>query len=191
MDMATGKLIVISAPSGSGKSSIIKEVIKDKQLHLEFSISATTRPPRAGELNGRDYYFMSVDDFKKKISNHEFAEYQEVYPGRFYGTLKSEIQRIMADGDNVILDVDVQGGVNVKNMYGDRAVSIFIKAPSVEVLRQRLYGRGTDSDEEIEKRVSKAEYELTFAHKFDHIVVNDSLPDAIGNVRRVIQDFIA
>ena len=129
-------------------SGWIKEVIKDKQLHLEFSISATTRPPRAGELNGRDYYFMSVDDFKKKISNHEFAEYQEVYPGRFYGTLKSEIQRIMADGDNVILD------------------------------------------EEIEKRVSKAEYELTFAHKFDHIVVNDSLPDAIGNVRRVIQDFI-
>ncbi len=189
--MATGKLIIISAPSGSGKSSIIKEVVKDKQLRLEFSVSATTRSPRAGELDGHDYYFMSVDEFKKKISHHEFAEYQEVYPGRYYGTLKSELQRIMADGDNVILDVDVLGGVNVKKMYADQAVSIFIKAPSVEVLRQRLHGRGTDSDEEIEKRLSKAEYELTFAHQFDHIVVNDSLPDAVSDVHKIIQDFIA
>lgn len=189
--MESGKLIVISAPSGSGKSSIINEIIKDDALKLEFSISATTRSPRVGEVEGKHYYFLTVDEFKSKIDKSQFAEYQEVYPGRFYGTLKSEIERINANGMNVILDLDVLGGINVKKMYGDHATSIYIKAPSIEELRHRLYQRGTDTIEEIEKRVSKAEYELSFADKFDHCVVNDKLPAAVREVHGIIKKFVS
>lgn len=189
--MKSGKLIIISAPSGSGKSSIIGKIIKDEALKLEFSISATTRCPRKGEEDGKHYYFLSVEEFKNRIKDNQFAEYEEVYAGRFYGTLKSEIERINKNGKNVILDLDVQGGINVKKMYGEHATSIYIKAPSIEELRHRLYSRGTDTIEEIEKRVSKAEYELTFANKFDHIVVNDELSHAIEEVHTIIEQFIS
>lgn len=188
--MDNGKLIIISAPSGTGKSTIIGKLIKDASLKLEFSVSATTRSPRTGEVNGKDYYFLSVDDFKKGIENDEFAEYQEVYPGRFYGTLKKEIQRINADGRNVILDIDVLGGINVKKMYGDKALSIFIMPPSLQTLRQRLLSRGTDNIEEIEKRLSKAEYEMSFAKEFDKCVTNDILEKAVEEMRKEIASFI-
>mgnify|MGYP003420924932 CR=1 FL=1 len=190
LSMDNGKLIIISAPSGTGKSTIIGKLIKDASLKLEFSVSATTRSPRAGEVNGKDYYFLSVDDFKKGIENDEFAEYQEVYPGRFYGTLKKEIQRINADGRNVILDIDVLGGINVKKMYGDKALSIFIMPPSLQTLRQRLLSRGTDNIEEIEKRLSKAEYEMSFAKEFDKCVTNAILEKAVEETRKEIASFI-
>ena len=177
--MDNGKLIIISAPSGTGKSTIIGKLIKDASLKLEFSVSATTRSPRAGEVNG-----------KEGIENGEFAEYQEVYPGRLYGTLKKEIQRINADGRNVILDIDVLGGINVKKMYGDKALSIFIMPPSLQTLRQRLLSRGTDNIEEIEKRLSKAEYEMSFAKEFDKCVTNDILEKAVEETRKEIASFI-
>lgn len=185
-----GKLIIISAPSGTGKSTIIGELTKDDSLKLEFSISATTRQPRRGEQDGVNYYFMTVEQFKEAIANDEFAEYEEVYPGRYYGTLKREIERINGDGRNVILDIDVKGGVNVKRMYGDEALSIFIAPPSIATLQARLEGRATDSAEEIAKRVAKAEFELTFADKFDHRVVNDDLTTAVEQTRSLIKQFI-
>ncbi len=185
-----GKLIIISAPSGTGKSTIISELTKDDSLKLEFSISATTRQPRRGEQDGVNYYFMTVEQFKEAIANDEFAEYEEVYPGRYYGTLKREIERINGDGRNVILDIDVKGGVNVKRMYGDEALSIFIAPPSIATLQARLEGRATDSTEEIAKRVAKAEFELTFADKFDHRVVNDDLATAVEQTRSLIKQFI-
>lgn len=185
-----GKLIIISAPSGTGKSTIIGELTKDDSLKLEFSISATTRQPRRGEQDGVNYYFMTVEQFKEAIANDEFAEYEEVYPGRYYGTLKREIERINGNGRNVILDIDVKGGVNVKRMYGDEALSIFIAPPSIAILQARLEGRATDSAEEIAKRVAKAEFELTFADKFDHRVVNDDLATAVEQTRSLIKQFI-
>lgn len=185
-----GKLIIISAPSGTGKSTIIGELTKDDSLKLEFSISATTRQPRRGEQDGVSYYFMTVEQFKEAIANDEFAEYEEVYPGRYYGTLKREIERINGDGRNVILDIDVKGGVNVKRMYGDEALSIFIAPPSIATLQARLEGRATDSAEEIAKRVAKAEFELTFADKFDHRVVNDDLATAVEQTHSLIKQFI-
>ena len=190
LSMDNGKLIIISAPSGTGKSTIIGKLIKDASLKLEFSVSATTRSPRAGEVNGKDYYFLSVDDFKKGIENGEFAEYQEVYPGRFYGTLNKEIQRIHADGRNVILDIDVLGGINVKKMYGDKALSIFIMPPSLQTLRQRLLSRGTDNIEEIEKLLSKGEYEMALAKEFDNCVTDDILEKAVEETRKEIASFI-
>ena len=185
-----GKLIIISAPSGTGKSTIIGELTKDDSLKLEFSISATTRQPRRGEQDGVNYYFMTVEQFKEAIANDEVAEYEEVYPGRYYGTLKREIERINGDGRNVILDIDVKGGVNVKRMYGDEALSIFIAPPSIATLQARLEGRATDSAEEIAKRVAMAEFELTFADKFDHRVVNDDLATAVEQTRSLIKQFI-
>ncbi len=185
-----GKLIIISAPSGTGKSTIIGELTKDDSLRLEFSISATTRAPRGEEKDGINYYFLTLDEFKSAIANGEFAEYEEVYPGRFYGTLKKEIARITENGNNVILDIDVKGGVNVKDMYGDDALSIFITPPSIETLRQRLASRATDAPEEIEKRISKAAFELSFADKFDQRVVNDNLDVAVAQTRDIIKQFI-
>lgn len=185
-----GKLIIISAPSGTGKSTIIDRIIDDPALRLEFSISATTRSPREGEVNGVHYHFLSVEEFKDAIANDGLVEYEEVYPGRFYGTLKSEIARIQEKGNNAILDIDVKGGVNVKRMYGDKARSIFIMPPSIETLRQRLLSRATDSIEAINQRVDKAAFELTFSDKFDKQVVNDDLDKAVEETRQLILDFI-
>ena len=188
--METGKLIIISAPSGTGKSTIIGQVMQDANLRLSFSISATTRQPREGEQDGVHYYFMSVEQFQKEIADDAFAEYEQVYEGRYYGTLKREIERINSQGDNVILDVDVKGGINVKKLYGKRAMSIFIAPPNIETLRERLICRGTDSMEEINKRISKAEYELSFAPSFDYYIVNDDLTVAVNSVHQLIADFV-
>ncbi|MBP3737637.1 MAG: guanylate kinase [Muribaculaceae bacterium] len=188
--MKTGKLIVISAPSGTGKSTIIGRLIDDPELKLEFSVSATTRAPRQGEQDGVNYYFMTTDQFRKEIEDDAFAEYQEVYEGRYYGTLKREIERINRNGKNVIMDVDVLGGINVKKLYGSHALSIFIQPPSVEVLRQRLISRATDSMEDINNRVAKAEYEIGFAPQFDRIVINDVLDVAVEDVRSLINNFV-
>ena len=188
--MKKGKLIIISAPSGCGKSTIINEIIKNRDLKLEFSISATTREPRKGEKNGVNYYFMSLDEFNKAIENDELIEYEEVYPGRFYGTLNSEIDRNQKKGKNVILDIDVMGGINVKHKFGNDALSIFIQPPSIDTLRQRLVARGTDSPEAIKERVDKASFEISQADKYDKIVVNDILDIAVKNTENIIKNFI-
>ena len=181
-----GKLIIFSAPSGSGKSTIINYLLQ-QNLNLAFSISATSRAPRGNERNGVEYYFMSPEEFKTKISNNEFLEYEEVYADKFYGTLKCEVERLVAEGKNVVFDVDVVGGINIKKFYGDRALSIFIQPPSVEVLRQRL----TDAPDVIECRLNKAEYELSFASQFDIVIVNDNLEDAQKQALQAIQNFTA
>ena len=188
--MAKGKLIVISAPSGTGKSTIIAELMKDAELKLEFSISATTRKPRGTEQHGVEYYFLTLEDFKQRIAGDEFAEYHEVYEGRFYGTLKSEIKRITDKGHNVVLDLDVLGGIDVKKIYGKKALAVFIKPPSVETLRQRLLSRGTDSIEDINNRVARAEYELSLADQYDACVVNDVLETAVAETHEIITKFI-
>lgn len=188
--MSCTKLIILSAPSGSGKSSIISQIIHDEALKLEFSISATTRPPRGTEKDGVEYYFLSTTDFKERIARGEFAEYEQVYEGRFYGTLKSEIQRICHKGNHPIMDVDVAGGVNVKKIYGAQALSIFIMPPSIEELRHRLLSRATDSEEEIQRRVDKAAYEISFADKYDKVVINDDLNTAVAQVKALISEFI-
>ncbi len=188
--MEQGKLIIISAPSGSGKSTIIGQVMKDESLKLAFSVSATTRPRRGEEKHGVDYYFLTEDEFKKLIADDALVEYQEVYAGRYYGTPKSEVERITGLGKNVVLDLDVLGGVNVKKMYGGRALSIFIQPPSVAVLRERLVKRGTDSMEDIENRVAKAEFEISIGPQFDHSVINDDLDTAVQQVRQLITDFV-
>ena len=185
-----GKLIIISAPSGSGKSTIIGRIMQDESLRLSFSVSATTRPRRGNEVHGVDYYYKTVDEFKQMIADDQLVEYQEVYEGRYYGTPKSEVERITGLGRNVVLDLDVLGGVNVKRMYGDRALAIFIQPPSVEVLRQRLIGRGTDSMEDIMARVNKAEFEISIGPQFDYTVINDDLETAVAEVHRLISDFV-
>ena len=190
MIMEEGKLIIISAPSGSGKSTIIGRVMQDESLRLAFSVSATTRPRRGQEVHGVDYYYLTIDEFQHMIENDELVEYQEVYEGRYYGTPKSEVERITAEGRNVVLDLDVLGGVNVKQMYGDRALSIFIQPPSVEVLRERLIKRGTDSMEDIQNRVDKAEFEISIGPQFDYTVINDDLDTAVNEVHDLIADFI-
>lgn len=185
-----GKVVIFSAPSGSGKSTIVNYLLT-KGLGLEFSISATCRAPRGDEQNGREYFFFSPEEFKSKIDNNEFLEWEEVYPGCCYGTLKSEVERIWAKGNTVVFDVDVIGGVNIKKIFGEQALSIFIEAPSIDILRKRLIGRGTDSMDKIEQRVAKAEYEMTFAPQFDTIVINDKVEDAYSDAERVIRDFIS
>ena len=185
-----GKVIIFSAPSGSGKSTIVNYLL-DKGLGLEFSISATCRAPRGEEQNGREYFFFTQDEFKQRVENNEFLEWEEVYPGCCYGTLKSEVERIWAKGNTVVFDVDVVGGVNIKKIFGEQALSIFIQAPSVQELRERLIGRGTDTLEKIGQRVAKAEYEMTFAPQFDTIVINDKVEDAYADAERVIREFIS
>ena len=185
-----GKLIIFSAPSGSGKSTIINYLLQ-QSLRLRFSISATSRAPRGTEKNGVEYYFLTPEAFKARIAKGDFLEYEEVYTNKFYGTLKSEVERILNEGDNVIFDVDVVGGCNIKRFYGDRALSVFIQPPSIEELRKRLVGRGTDTPEVIEIRIAKAEYELSFADKFDTVVINDDLETAKAKALQVILAFLA
>lgn len=186
-----GKLVVISAPSGAGKSTIVRWLMeKHPELNLVFSISCTTRAPRGTEKNGVEYIFISPDEFRKKIENNEFLEYEEVYTDRFYGTLKSQVEEQSAVGQNVVFDVDVKGGCNIKKYYASRALSIFIQPPSLAELRKRLETRQTDSREAIENRLAKAEYELTFADKFDHIIVNDVLEEAKREAYLLIKNFL-
>ena len=184
-----GKVIIVSAPSGAGKTSIVKHVL-DFLPELRFSTSATTRTMRAGEVNGRDYHFLSVDDFKKGIKRDEFLEWEEVYANQFYGTLKSEIQRIWDEGKTVIFDVDVKGGLNIKKYFGDDALAIFVEPPTVQELENRLRKRGTETEESLRKRVEKAEYELSFAPQFDKIILNDNLDDARAEMLQTIRDFL-
>ena len=186
-----GKLIIFSAPSGSGKSTIINKLMSEYGLRGRFSISATSRKPRGSEQDGVEYYFLTEVDFRGRISEGDFLEYEEVYPGCFYGTLRSEVDRTLARGENVILDIDVQGGLNVKKIYGDRALTLFIQPPSIERLRERLERRGTDAPEVIERRLAKAETELSFAPKYDAVVVNDDLEEACRDAARVIEDFLS
>ena len=185
-----GKIIIISAPSGCGKSTIINAILAQGDIDMQFSVSATNRSPREGEKHGVNYFFLTDEEFKAAIEQDAFVEHEEVYPGRFYGTLKSEVERICSAGHNVVLDIDVKGGVNVKRMYGNRAISIFIMPPSVEELRRRLVSRATDAPEGIEERVGKAEYEIGFAPQYDCCIVNDDLTVAIADTRKAILDFI-
>ncbi|MDD5894793.1 MAG: guanylate kinase [Prevotellaceae bacterium] len=186
----TGKLIIFSAPSGTGKSTIINWLMNEhKELNLAFSISCTSRQPRGTEQNGVEYFFLSPEEFRQKIADGEFLEYEEVYADRFYGTLKSQVERQTADGQNVVFDVDVKGGCNIKRHYGDKALSIFIQPPSVTELRRRLEARATDAPEVIDQRIARAEYELGFASQFDRVVVNDDLETAKAEALAVIKEF--
>lgn len=184
-------LLIFSAPSGSGKSTIVNWLMQEHpELRLAFSISCTSRAPRGTEQNGVEYFFLTPEEFREKISANEFLEYEEVYQDRYYGTLKSQVENQLSAGDTVIFDVDVKGGVNIKKFYGDRAMSIFVQPPSVEELRKRLNGRGTDAPEVIEQRLARASYELTFAPQFDHVVVNDDLEKAEQEVYRLVKEFL-
>lgn len=189
--MEKGKLIIFSAPSGSGKSTIVSWLMeKHPELRLAFSISCTSRQPRGTERDGVEYFFLTPEAFRAKIERDEFLEYEEVYEDRFYGTLKAQVEAQAERGENVVFDVDVKGGCNIKRHYGQRALSIFIQPPSVEVLRERLVGRATDTQEAIEQRIAKAEYELTFAPQFDYCVVNDDLATAEQEVYNLIRRFL-
>lgn len=188
--MKKGKLIIISAPSGCGKSTIIGEIMDEGKLDLQFSVSATNRKPRPGEVDGVNYHFLTDQQFKDLIAENAFVEYEQVYPGRYYGTLRSEIQDRINGGHNVILDIDVRGGVNVKEQFGDDALSIFIAPPDIPELRRRLEKRGSESAEAIEERVGRAEYELGFQDRYDHVVTNDELPRAIWEVAGLMEGFI-
>lgn len=187
--MKQDKVVIFCAPSGSGKSTIVQHLIQ-KYPQLEFSISATSRAPRGSEVHGKEYYFISEAEFRSKIAAEEFVEYQEVYSGSFYGTLRSEVDRIWNHGNVVIFDIDVCGGVNLKKIFGEKALSVFVQAPSLEELRKRLVGRATDTPEAIEKRLAKAEYEMGFAKEFDYILVNDDLEKAFAEAEKVIGEFI-
>ena len=189
--MNKGNLFIFSAPSGSGKSTIVNWLMQEHpELSLYFSISCTSRPPRGTEQHGVEYFFLSPEEFRQRIANGEFLEYEEVYENRFYGTLKAQVERQLEAGQNVVFDVDVKGGINIKHFYGDRAMSLFIQPPSVAELRRRLEGRGTDTPEAIENRLAKAEYEMTFAPQFDHIVVNDDLEQAKAETLHLMQSFL-
>ena len=189
--MTKGKMLIVSAPSGSGKSTIVNWLMKEHpELKLYFSISCTSRAPRGTEQNGVEYFFLTPEEFRQRIENNEFLEYEEVYENRFYGTLKQQVENQRNQGQNVVFDVDVKGGVNIKKYYGDEALSLFIQPPSVEELRKRLVGRATDTQEAIEERLAKAEYELTFASQFDRIIVNDDLETAKQEALQVVKKFL-
>ena len=185
-----GKVVIFSAPSGAGKTTIVKEML-NQEFGLEFSVSACSRPMRANEVNGKDYYFMSIDEFKDKIEKDEFLEWEEVYKDQFYGTLRSEVDRIWAKGKDVIFDVDVVGGVNIKKIFGEKALSVFIMPPSIEILAERLKGRSTEDEVSLKKRLTKAKHELTFADQFDVQIVNDDLDVAIDEASAVVFSFLS
>jgi guanylate kinase len=184
-----GKLLIFSAPSGSGKTTLVKYIM-DQLDSLAFSISATSRSKRKNEIDGKDYYFLTPDDFKKKIAENEFVEWEEVYDNRYYGSLKSEVERIRNNGKHVVFDVDVVGGVNIKKMYKEESLGIFVMPPSIIELKDRLVGRGTDSANDIQTRIDKAEFELTFSDKFDEIVINDDLDKAKDESLILVKNFI-
>ena len=186
-----GKIVVISAPSGCGKSTIINSILGTGEIQLRFSVSATNRAPRAGEEDGVNYHFFTTEEFRNAIANDEFVEWEQVYPGRYYGTLKRELSDAAQRGENTILDIDVKGALKVKKQFGDEALLIFIMPPSIEALRQRLVKRGTDSAEVIAERVDKAEYEISFADRFDVVITNDNLPVAVAATESVISAFLA
>ena len=189
--MEKGKLLIISAPSGSGKSTIVQYLMEEHpEFRLKFSISATSRPPRGMEQNGVEYFFLSPEEFRQKIENGEFLEYEEVYENRFYGTLKNQVEHQLEEGQNVVFDVDVKGGCNIKQFYGNRALSIFIQPPSVDELRRRLEHRATDDAEQIERRLAKAEEEMSYATRFDKILVNDDLATAKQEAVSILKDFL-
>ncbi|MEE0526695.1 MAG: guanylate kinase [Prevotellamassilia sp.] len=183
------KLLIFSAPSGSGKSTIINYLM-EQGLNLHFSVSATSRPPRGQEQNGVEYFFLTPEEFKQHIAANDFLEYEEVYKDRFYGTLKSQVDKQLANGENVVCDVDVLGGQNIKKHYGDKALSIFIQPPSIEVLRERLISRATDPPEVINDRIARAEFELSFSDKFDVVIVNDDLATAQAEALKVVTAFL-
>ena len=186
-----GRLIIVSAPSGSGKSTIVNYLMKEHpEFRLAFSVSATSRPPRGEERNGVEYYFLTEEEFRRHIKADDFLEYEEVYEGRFYGTLKSQVEEKLSAGLNVVFDVDVKGGINIKRYYGDKALSVFIQPPSVEALRKRLLGRATDDMAQIEERLAKAEYEMTFASQFDRILINDDLDTAKQEAVAMLREFL-
>ena len=188
--MSKGKALIFSAPSGAGKTTIVKHLVNTFP-EIGFSISASTRDKRGrNEENGKDYYFLSPEDFRNKISNDEFVEWEEVYPGNFYGTLKSEIERLWSEGKTAIFDVDVKGGLKLKEYFGDQALAIFVSVPSVEVLKERLVKRATDSEESISGRLFKAEFEMGFADQFDQILINKELEDTLSTAERLVKDFM-
>lgn len=184
------KIIVFSAPSGSGKSTIINWLMEHKELNLHFSVSATSRMPRGTEQNGVEYFFFTPDEFREHIEAGDFLEYEEVYPGRYYGTLSAEVDKQLEKGENVVIDMDVHGALNIKKYYGNRAMLVFVQPPSIEVLRQRLIDRGTEVMEMIEERVSRAEYELSFAPRFDKIIVNKNLDEAEMETLAIVKEFL-
>lgn len=188
--MKEGKLIIFSAPSGSGKSTIIN-ALRERGLEFEFSVSATSRAPRGTERNGVEYHFLSPDEFRKIIAEGGFIEYEEVYKDQFYGTLKREVDGRLSQGRNVIFDIDVKGALNIKRIYADKALTVFIQPPGIEELSRRLHGRGTESEELIQKRLAKAEYEMSFAGQFDEIIINDDLEEAINRTERLVRDFLS
>jgi len=186
-----GKVIVFCAPSGTGKTTIVHYLMDIEELNLHFSVSATSRAPRGTEQHGVDYYFLTAEEFRAKIKEEAFLEYCEVYEGKYYGTLKSEVDRLLEQGQNVVLDIDVVGGQNIKRIYGDEALCLFIQPPSIQELRRRLEHRGTDSPEVIDDRIARAEYELSQADKFDRIVVNDVLEEAEARVLAIVKEFLS
>lgn len=192
MAMNKGKLIIVSAPSGSGKSTIVKWLMEEHpELRLYFSVSCTSRPPRGTEQNGVEYFFLTPEEFRRRIEQDEFLEYEEVYENRFYGTLKAQVERQREQAQNVVFDVDVKGGINIKRHYGHEALSLFIQPPSIDELRRRLESRATDTPEAIEERLAKAAYEMTFAPQFDRIVVNDNLDVAKAEMLQIVSDFLS
>lgn len=186
----SGKLIIFSAPSGAGKTTIVRHLLEKHGDKIAFSISATTRAPRGAEKDGKDYYFVSVDEFLHRVATHQFIEFEEVYAGTYYGTLRSELDRIWAEGKNVIFDIDVVGGLRLKSKFPEQALSIFVNPPSLAVLKERLSGRGTDSPEKLQERFAKAEHELSFANKFDVVLNNFDLETACLQAEKLVVDFI-
>jgi guanylate kinase len=188
--MTADKLIIFSGPSGSGKTTIVQHLLKKHSDKLAFSISATTRSRRGVEENGKDYYYLTHEDFKKKIENDEFLEWEEVYSGRYYGTLKKEVERIWSSGKNVVFDVDVEGGLNLKNQFKDRALAVFVMPPSIKILEERLHSRKTDSPESISRRIEKAEKELKTASLFDKFIINETIENAYRDAERIVGEFL-
>jgi guanylate kinase len=185
-----GKMVVLSAPSGAGKTTVAMHLLNLPEMNLSFSVSACSRPPRGSEVEGKDYYFLTTDEFKKKISNKEFIEWEEVYPGRYYGSLVSEVKRIWRSGKHVLFDIDVKGAMSIKRLYDEKALTLFIMPPSLEVLEERLRTRSTDSPEEIKRRIGKAREEMTYAGSFDHVIINNRLADALAEAEDLVKKFL-